>query len=71
MNTYKVTSLQSANKYRFKVRARNACGYGNFSQFVEFETAGCPTAPEKPAIVSLRGTDVEITWLPPVKRPGD
>jgi hypothetical protein len=59
---YKVESLQQQTKYRFKVRARNACGYGEFSQYVEFETAGCPLAPEMPAIIKLVNTDVEISW---------
>ena len=38
---------------------------------MEFETAGCPLAPEKSAIVKLVNTDVEISWEKPVTRPGD
>jgi hypothetical protein len=43
--SYTVNGLQPDREYVFKIRARNACGYGQFSQTAKLRTAGCPNAP--------------------------
>ena len=52
----------------FKIRARNACGYGEFSETIMYATAGCPYAPEEPAVVELDGTEVRVSWIKPIPR---
>lgn len=65
---YTINGLHPDREYIFKIRARNACGYGEFSETIMYATAGCPRAPDQPAIVELDGTDVLISWEKPVAR---
>lgn len=43
--TYTKTSLQAGKAYRFRVTARNAEGYSDFSEEIEIYAAVLPDAP--------------------------
>lgn len=62
--TYTVSSLTGGLNYKFKVRARNIYGYGNFSS--EFIVAATDFPGKPPiAIVASTSTNVTVTWVAP------
>ena len=64
-----VENLSTGIIYRFKVRARNAEGFGEFSTPVEILTAQEPDAPSEPIIEFVKADDsVVIRWSAPYNR---
>jgi hypothetical protein len=64
--------LTPGRVYKFKVRARNACGSGPFSEVVVFSTPdGCPQAPPAAPAVSATQDMIEVTWEAPLMKEGD
>lgn len=61
---FRVTGLVGGLNYRFKVRARNNYGYGDFSAEYSLEASDLPGRPEIPT-VTLDGTNVLIQWQAP------
>lgn len=59
-----MTGLQGGLNYKFKVRAQNIYGYGEFSEVYEVEASDLPGRPEIP-VVSLSQRNVVITWVAP------
>jgi len=67
--TLLVENLSTGIVYRFKVRARNAEGFGEFSSPVEILTAQEPDAPVEPTSEFVRADDsVVIRWSAPYNR---
>jgi len=64
-NKFTVNGLSPGHSYRFKIRARNACGFSKWSATTTLYTAFCPTAP-KPPKIGLSDKDVTIEWEKPV-----
>jgi hypothetical protein len=64
--SYTIRGLRADKEYMFKLRARNACGYGEFSETIMYATAGCPFAPYEPAVIELDGTYVLVSWVKPI-----
>lgn len=64
LTQFTVSALTGGLNYKFKVRARNVYGYGNFS--TEYIVAATDF-PGKPPIanVSILSTNVTITWVAP------
>jgi hypothetical protein len=58
---FTVTGLSGGFNYKFKVRARNVYGYGDFSTEYVVEATDMPGKPPIPT-VELQGTDVIVTW---------
>jgi hypothetical protein len=61
-------SISSGSFYKFKVEARNAVGYSEYSQEFEILSAIIPGAPSTP-ITYNDGTNVFIRWDPPSTNP--
>jgi hypothetical protein len=61
-----VTGLTSSKSYKFKVRAKNIYGHGDFSTEATFEASDKPGKPSIPTVV-LDGTKVKVTWLKPAE----
>jgi hypothetical protein len=59
-----VTGLTSAGIYKFKVRANNIYGYGDFSAESSFEASHNPGKTAIPT-VALSGTSVQVSWTEP------
>jgi len=66
VTAYTVTGLTSSKSYKFKVRARNIYGHGDFSSEATFEASDKPGKPTIPTVV-LNGTNVEVTWVKPAE----
>jgi hypothetical protein len=64
VTSFTVTGLQGGLNYKFKVRAQNVYGYGQFSEEYEVEASDLPGRPEIPT-VSLQARNVEISWVAP------
>jgi len=61
---FTVTGLQGGLNYKFKVRALNIYGYGEFSDEYVVEASDMPGRSELP-IVTLNTQNVVITWVAP------
>ena len=59
-----VTGLSSSGIYKFKVRANNIYGYGDFSDESSFEASHNPGKTDIPT-VTLSGTSVQVSWTEP------
>jgi hypothetical protein len=60
-STFTISGLVTGRTYRFKYRARNAHGFGPFSEYTSIITAINPAKPSK--IVTLNsGTDLIAQW---------
>jgi hypothetical protein len=66
VTTYSVTGLTSSQSYKFKVRAKNIYGHGDFSTEATFEASDKPGKPTIPSVV-LDGVNVKVTWLKPAE----
>ena len=62
--SYLVTGLSVGDSYKFKVKARNAFGYSEFSEVVEILAAQVPDKPDAP-VTTFDRTTVVITWTAP------
>ena len=49
--SYTLNTLQTGGGYRFKLRAKNSCGYGPFSQMLDIHM---PTVPFKPPLEAYK-----------------
>jgi hypothetical protein len=61
---FRVTGLQGGVNYRFKVRALNIYGYGDFSDEYSLEASDLPGRPEIPT-VTLDTRDILVQWQAP------
>lgn len=61
---FTVTGLQGGLNYKFKVRALNIYGYGEFSDEYVVEASDMPGRSELPT-VTLNTQNVVITWVAP------
>ena len=57
------SNIISARTYKFKYRARNIFGWGEWSDQGDIYAASIPDT-IMPVVVELVGTDVEISWSP-------
>ena len=64
--TFKVSGLEADRIYRFKVRGKNQCGYGEFSDVALFLTGDSCPSPPPPPTVSVTGGNVVVKWEKPV-----
>lgn len=62
--TYTVPGINSSLSYRFKVRARTACGYGMFSNELGITFYDVPDQ-MLPVVVSSEGCNARISWIEP------
>lgn len=64
--TYTATSLTPGTTYKFKVQARNAFGFSDFSDPVSILAASKPSKPSAPTTAWDDSTDlVTVTWSEP------
>lgn len=63
--TYTVEPLSTGLQYQFKVRARNAEGFGDFSPAVTILTAQIPDTPAAPTTAFTAQDTVVVTWTAP------
>lgn len=56
--------LSPGQNYKFKIRARNACGFSKWSPILKAHTAFCPAVPDAP-VIALKNKDVTIEWKEP------
>jgi hypothetical protein len=61
---YIAIDLISGTTYKFKVVARNAHDYGDFSGEIEVLAAQMPDQPAQPTII-LDGDNVVVDWAAP------
>ena len=68
--SYIVSSgISSAVYYKFKVRARNKWGWGQWSQIVSIRASTWPTVVAKPLTsIELSTGNVLLTWIAPLHR---
>lgn len=64
VTSFVVTGLEGGINYRFKVRARNLYGYGDFSEEYVVHASDMPGRPVLP-VISLTGKNVLISWVAP------
>jgi len=63
------SGISSAVNYKFKVRARNKWGWGQWSQIVSIRASTWPTVVAKPSTsIELSTGNVLITWIAPLHR---
>ena len=65
--SYLVTGLSVGDLYKFKVEARNAFGYSEFSDVVEILAAQIPDKPDAP-VTTFDRTTVVISWTAPFEQ---
>lgn len=49
--SYTLNTLETGSAYQFKIRAKNTCGYGKFSELLDVDM---PTVPFKPTLKTLK-----------------
>ena len=59
---YLTTGLTTGQKYRFRVTARNAVGFGGPSTHIEIMPAEAPGSPNTPTLTALSGSSIQISW---------
>ena len=59
---YLTTGLTTGQKYRFRVTARNAVGFGVPSTHIEIMPAEAPGSPNTPTLTALSGSSIQISW---------
>lgn len=59
--SFRVIGLTGGNNYKFKIRAKNIYGTGDFSDELTVEASDRPDKPNIP-VVGLAGNQVSITW---------
>jgi hypothetical protein len=59
---YLTAGMVTGNKYRFRVMAENAVGYGIPSTHVELMPASVPGAPNQPTLTTLTSSSIQISW---------
>jgi hypothetical protein len=64
MNIY--DGLVVGQVYNLKVRARNVYGFGEFSDTALITASTWPSKPENPPVTETAGTNVRVTFKPPV-----
>ncbi len=62
---YTSNALVANSVYTFKVEARNALGYSDFSSEVVIRAAAKPDTPAVPVTTVVSNTDAVITWVAP------
>ena len=62
--TYTVFNINSSLSYRFKVRARTACGYGMFSNELGITFYDVPDQMQ-PVVITNEGCSARISWIAP------
>ena len=62
--SYLVAKVKGTRTYRFKVRARNACGMSQFSPILAVNIAFAPAQPQK-VQVEQKDCTFKMTWAPP------
>ena len=62
---YTASSLVANTIYTFKIEARNAVGYSDFSSEVSVRAAARPSTPTAPTTSVITNTGVVITWVAP------
>jgi len=63
--SYTATGLVANSVYYFKVEARNALGYSDFSTEISVRAAAKPDPPAAPVTTVVSNTSVVITWAAP------
>ena len=59
---YLSSGLSTGVKYRFRVSAQNAVGFGLPSAQLEMMPASVPGAPNTPTLTTLTSTSIQISW---------
>ena len=63
---YEVKGLQPSEKYRLRLAAHSAGGYGPFSNEEVYETApSFPTTPGTPMFMTSTSSSITVSWVPP------
>ena len=63
--SFTASSLVANTIYTFKIEARNAVGYSDFSSEVSVRAAARPSTPTAPTTSVILNTSVVLTWLAP------
>jgi hypothetical protein len=53
--------LNAQKYYNIKISARNSCGLGDYSEYLQAETNFCPTKPTG-VVTDVNGANVDIKW---------
>jgi hypothetical protein len=53
--------LNAQKYYNIKISARNKCGLGDYSEYLQAETNFCPTKPTG-VVTDINGANVDIKW---------
>ena len=63
--SYTANFLVANSVYTFKIEARTALGYSDYSSEISIRAAAKPDTPAVPVTTVVSNTDVVIAWTPP------